>query len=88
MIRDFVQKREAQTLTDSFRALKMLLFDRKISNQIDLYYLSKIFYSFKSVTDKESKRDKQKAYRMYFRNLKKRIFNNFVEGIKLRRRER
>jgi hypothetical protein len=66
----------------------MLLFDRKICSQVELYYLSKMFYAFKSITEKEAKRDQQKAYRLYFKNLKRRIFSNFVEGIKTRRRER
>ena len=58
----------------------MLSFDRKIDKQIKLYYLSKIFFNFKNVIEKETKKDNQKAYKFYFRNLKKRVFDRFVEA--------
>lgn len=66
----------------------MLLYDRRINNQVDMYYLSKIFYAFKNEVDKESKKANQKAFRLYFKNLRKRMFHHFVEGIYNFRRER
>lgn len=65
----------------------MLLFDRKINNQIEMYYLSKIFYAFKSSIEKEGRKERQRAYRLYFKNLKKRMFARLVEGVHNRRKE-
>jgi len=52
----------------------MLLFDRRICSQVDMYYLSKIFFAFKTAVEKETKKLNQKAYKFYLKNLKKRTF--------------
>jgi hypothetical protein len=65
----------------------MLLFDRRINHQIDMYYLSKIFQAFRSATERETKRGNQKAYRLYFKHLKRRMFQAFIEGCYNSRRE-
>ena len=59
----------------------MLLFDRRINNQVDTYYLSKLFFALKNATERESKRSTHKAYKLYFKNLKKRYFRHLIEGV-------
>lgn len=55
-VSEFIERRNTEILGNTFRALKMLLYDRKINSQIDLFYLSKLFYAFKNSVEKESKR--------------------------------
>lgn len=68
--------------------MKMKLFDRRIYKHIDNYFLSKVFTAFRNVTEKESKKMNQKAYRQYFKHLRRRMFQAFIEGFYNARRER
>jgi hypothetical protein len=86
-IEALLASKERQLKEKSFKTLKMLHFDRKINNQIELYYLSKLFLAFRTVTEKESKKANQKAYRLYFKTLKRRMFHAFIEGCYNTRRE-
>ena len=71
----------------SFRGLKMLLYDRKINSQVDMYYLSKIFFAFKSAAEKERRHSQQKAYKFYFKQLRKRVFNRFIDAVIIQRHQ-
>ena len=57
-----------------FKVLKMIWFDAKVSKQADLYYLSKVFTSWRETIKNEKKKDNHMALKQYCRSLKRQYF--------------
>ena len=66
----------------------MIWYDAKVARQVELYYLSKIFTSWKTAAMKEKKKNENMALSIYAKNLRKNYFYYMMEGIEKMRRER